>query len=251
MAAASAYAHLMSTLKNEPRGQEPSGPRQMDIYRYDIDSKKVTAVTSTPESEYSPTVTPDGKHISVIRVEKDGTQRLWRFTAEGRNPSLVLSEIKPVGYHAWLDADRLALFVLGSGASSPSTLQVADVRTGTAEVIARSIGPSVLKIPGGGASFVQQAGQGEGRTFTISRVDLENGKPVAKPLIGAVEGATQVHLAWTPDGLLLMAHGGSLHAWRAGQAGWRIVADLEALGLNGVTRMAVSPAGDRIAIVAQ
>ena len=43
-----------------------------------------TRVTNTPESEYSPTVTPDGAHISVIRVEADGTQRLWRFTIDGR-----------------------------------------------------------------------------------------------------------------------------------------------------------------------
>jgi hypothetical protein len=85
----------------------------------------------------------------------------------------------------------------------------------------------------------------------ISQVVLEGGKPVIKPLTAPVPGARQAHVAWTPDGTLLMAHSGWLHAWRAGDSAWRAVADLDALGLKAVTRLAVSPKGDRIAIVAQ
>jgi hypothetical protein len=47
-----------------------------------------------------------------------------------------------------------------------------------------------------------------------------------------------------------MAHDGGLHAWRAGAAAWERIADLGALGLRSVTRLAVSPKGDRIALVA-
>jgi hypothetical protein len=65
-----------------------------------------------------------------------------------------------------------------------------------------------------------------------------------------VPGVRQAHVAWTPDGTLLMAHEGALHAWKADQAGWRAIADLAALGLRNVTRLAVSPKGDRIALVA-
>src|SRR5688572_22348551 len=44
------------------RGGAPQGATepQMDIYRYDIDTKQITQITKTPESEYSATVTPDG-----------------------------------------------------------------------------------------------------------------------------------------------------------------------------------------------
>jgi hypothetical protein len=61
----------------------------------------------------------------------------------------------------------------------------------------------------------------------------------------------QPDLAWTPDGMLLMATGGKLYFWRRGQAQMTAGADLDALGLRGVTRLAVSPRGDRIALVAQ
>ena len=222
------------------------GKPQTDIYRYDMKTRALTQVTETPECEYSPTVTPGGR-ISVIRVEADGTQRLWQFTADGKNPSLVLTDVKPVGYHAWLSETTLALFVLGQ----PSTLQVADTKTGKAEIVARNIGQSILPMPKGGVSFVQQAGDGAARTLSVSRVTLENGKPVTTVLTTAVPGANQAYLAWSPDGTLFMAHAGSLHAWQPGASSWEPVADLAALGLRGVTRLAISSSGDRIAIVAQ
>src|SRR5215831_541218 len=50
--------------------------KQTDIYRYDLETGRTTQVTNTPESEYSPTLMPDRKNISVVRVEADGkTQR--------------------------------------------------------------------------------------------------------------------------------------------------------------------------------
>ena len=221
------------------------GSPQTDIYRYDLGSRTVAPVTDTAECEYSPTVTPDGG-ISVIRVESDGTQRLWRFTAQGREPALVLSDIKPVGYHAWLDGTTLALFVLGE----PPTLQMAPAGPGSGQVVASDIGQSILRMPKGGVSFVQQGGSGAERTLTVTQLTVENGRPITKPLTAAVPGATQAHLAWTPDGTLLMAHNGLLYAWRAGGGDWKPIADLGAMGLRNVTRLAVSPKGDRIAIVA-
>jgi hypothetical protein len=51
--------------------------------------------------------------------------------------------------------------------------------------------------------------------------------------------------------MLLMAFQGQLLGWRSGDKGFERVADLEAIGLTGATRLAVSPRGDRIAIVNQ
>ena len=220
------------------------GKPQTDVYRYDLVTSQLARVTDTRDCEYSPTVTPD-RHLSVIQVEADGTQRLWRFTSEGKNPTVILPDVMPVGYHAWLDETTIVLFVLGQ----PATLQVADVKSGKAEIVARDIGQSIQKMPGGGVSFVQQAGEGEERTLTITQVTKESGKIVTRPLTAAVDGARQAHVAWTPGGVLLMAHNDTLHAWKPGQTGWRAVADLANLGLKNVTRLAVSPKGDRIAFV--
>src|SRR5215471_8757469 len=108
---------------------------QADIYRYDIQSGATTQVTNTPESEYSPTLMPDRKNISVVRVESDGTQRLWRFPLDGGPPSLIVEDIKPVGYHLWIDDHTLALFVLGDTGKS-NFLELYDLRTHKSEFIA-------------------------------------------------------------------------------------------------------------------
>jgi hypothetical protein len=64
--------------------------------------------------------------FSAIRVEADSVQRLWSFESGGTNPEVILEGVEPVGYHAWLDHDMVALYVLGE----PATLQIASVSRG-------------------------------------------------------------------------------------------------------------------------
>ena len=233
------------------------GGTQSDIYRYELPVKhsdglaagRVLQVTNTPESEYSPTITPAGA-LSVIRVELDGsnTQRLWQFTADGRDPTVVLANVKPVGYHAWADDHTLALFVLGQ----PATLQLADMRTGTARTIASEIGRSIHRIPGTGAvrdiSFVvRERVVGVSTKWIVKKLNPASGEVTA--LAPAIEGGGDPDVAWTPDGTLLAARNGVLLAWKPGQPGWREVTSLQRLSLAGVTRLAVSPKGDYIALV--
>lgn len=213
---------------------------QTDIYRYELSTGETSRVTSTPESEYSATVTPAGDRFSAVRVEADSTQRLWSFALDGSDPRVVLADIRPVGYHAWIDARTLGLFVLGS----PSTLQIADTRDGTARVVASDIGRSLHRVPGRAAvSFLHMAdGAAVLRTYDPARgsfVDLVDALPES------------VDYVWTPGGVLLMGTGSRLFAFDpASDAEWREVADLSAVGIAGITRLAVSPGGDRIAVVA-
>jgi hypothetical protein len=228
------------------------GGTQSDIYRYNVITAETTQVTNTPESEYSPTLTPSGA-LAVVRVELDGqnTQRLWQFTADGRDPKVLLPDLKPVGYHAWADDHTVALFILGSN-GAPATLQLADTRTGAAVTLATDIGRSILTIPGTGAthtiSFVQRERAG-GKTSLVIK-ELDPASRAITVLTPAVEGSTEADLAWAPDGTLLMANAGKLYSWRRGQSGWTEVASLEQHGLRNVTRLAVSPRGSSIAIVA-
>lgn len=239
-------AILFTSVRGDPKPDPANAAASgSDIYRYEIASAQLSQVTSTPESEYSPTITPDGKHISVIRVEGDGTQRLWRFSADGQEPELLLTDVKPVGYHAWVDAETVALFVLGQ----PNTLQIAHIRSGKADIIARNIGRSVTRTPAGGISYVQRRGGDGVASREIMQFDAKTRQTTR--LVGVLPGPREPDLAWTPQGMLLMAHGGKLYGWSRGEAELTVVADLDGLGLRDVSRLAVSPRGDRIAIVAQ
>jgi dipeptidyl aminopeptidase/acylaminoacyl peptidase len=215
---------------------------QTDIYRYELAGRLTTRVINTTESEYSPTVTPDEKSFSVIRVEADKTQRLWQFMLAGGPPALVLTNIKPVGYHVWLDANTLALFVLGQ----PNTLQLVDVKTEKAEVLTQSIGRALHRLPGQPSqfSFVHKAE----KEWWVKAYDLKTRQTTN--LIKTLPGSEDC--VWLPNGTLLMAQGSKLYKWQRGKdADWQLVADLAEAGVTSITRLAVNAKGDKLALVAQ
>jgi len=215
---------------------------QADIYRYEIGSRRTTRVTaSAPESEYSATPIENGRAISVVRVERDSTQRLWRFPLDGSAPSVILERIRPVGYHAWADDHTVALFVLGS----PNSLQLADTRTGSADTIATGIGRSLHRIPGTNRiSFVRKVSAAEWWIESLDPVTR-----AATRLVQLPEGVEDY--AWFPDGSIVCGRGSRL-LWWSGKPGvdWQEIADLSSAGVHGITRLAVSPHGGRLALVA-
>ncbi len=219
---------------------------QTDVYVFDRATGRTSQLTDTPENENSPTYLPTGigdpGGFSVVRTEADRSQRLWRFDAQGRNPQIVLTEVEQVGYHAWVDADAVALYVLGQ----PATLRIASVKSGAAEIAASNIGRSLNRVPGtGSVSFVQREASGE---FWIKQIDIPSN--AIEPLVKAVDGSTEHDMAWMPNGrTLLMSSGTKIFSWTRGAAGWTEVFDAAAHNLGAVTRIAVSPRGDAIAIV--
>ena len=190
--------------------------------------------------------------MAVVRVEADGTQRLASITPNGPkiDIEMMLPDTKPVGYHAWADDHTVALFILGER-GAPATLQLIDTKTGRDRTIATNIGRSIQRMPGDVAvrhiSFVQREGSGDQTTLIVKELDPLTG--TVTTLTPAVEGSREADLAWMPDGTLLMAKDDVLYAWTRGQSGWKDVASLARLSLRGVTRLAVSPKGDLIALV--
>lgn len=209
---------------------------QTDVYRYDLATGEISRVTETPASEFSPTPLPGGGFATIH--EAAGEQLLWRFELDGTEGGAILPQVQPVGYQAWADADRVAIYVLGQ----PATLQLGNLATGEVRVVASDIGRSLHKVPGAEAiSFVDMSA---GEVWYVRQLDLATGE-IAE-LVPTLAGRED--MAWTPDGTILMGDGAELYAWRPGGS-WFRIADLASAGIEGITRLAVSPAGDRIAIV--
>jgi Tol biopolymer transport system component len=227
--------------------------KQFDVYAFDRATGRMSQLTRTEENENSPTVLPAGLgeagSFSVVQSELPAApgaarvQRLWRFTGQGQSPQLILKDIQPVGYHAWLDADKVALFVLGQ----PNTLQLASVQTGKGEVLTRAIGRSLHRVPGTRrVSFVQR--DGESGPYLIKEIDIDSRK--VDTLTTFVEGSPERDYAWMPDGkTLLMSAGTKVFSWIRGGQAPVVVFDAADHALGAVTRMAVSPKGDAVAIV--
>ena len=95
--------------------QTGSGPMDTDIYYQVLGADEPgKPLAKTPFGEFSATPIPlQAQQYSVVRVEADGTQRLWRIGAG--IDELLVPEVRGVGYHAWGADGDLLLFLLEDG----------------------------------------------------------------------------------------------------------------------------------------
>ncbi len=220
------------------------GDGQSDIWRVPFAGGAPVRVTDTPESEYSATPTPDGRGFTVIRVEADSTQRLWRFFWDGAAPTVVLPALKPVGYHVWIGDAAIGAFVLSSPAipNDSNALVLTDPRTERADTLARNIGRAFARVPGRAAFTYAQF---EGDSLWIGEVDVRTGA-VRRLMRPPPRGEYHV---WTNNAQLIATGGSRIWRWIDGR--WDVLADLSTYGVHSVTRIAISPRGDRIAFVTE
>lgn len=218
---------------------------QTDIYEIDFQASRISKLTDTPESEYSAALTPDGMGFTVVRVERDSTQRLWRFRRDGREPEVLLPLIKPVGYFAWLDSTSLALFVLGN----PNSLQIGDTRTGQARVVATNIGRSLQRVPRSRrASYLHRSGS----RWLLETVDpIPNARGAFDIDTLATMPDSADYFVWKSPTELFTAAGSKLYRLRLPGPEWVEVEDLAWKGIRRISRLALSPDGSRLAIVAE
>lgn len=217
---------------------------QTDVARVDLHDYSWTWLTATPGSEYSPTQIPESDAFSAINLETDGTQLLWKYPNQN-SPSVIIPDLK-IGYHCWYNKEVLASFVLGD----PATLQVCNIVTYDCETLDTNIGRSLHKIPGEKhISYIKKGSD----TWKIISLDPKNGKKTT--LTNTIEQSED--MCWAPNGTIFMGKDNSLYYHRPGEnKGWQEVKIIdnpmfnpEHSILHGITRLAINPTGDKIAIV--
>jgi hypothetical protein len=202
-----------------------------DIKTFNYKTNETKLFTETAEREYSPTVTPDKKFISCIIQRDNNAQDLGKYPIAGGQPTVIINNLT-VGYHAWLNETTLVLFVLGES----NTLRAVDITTGNNVVLKEKIGRSLHMIPGQMAvSFVDKSEE----KWLIMRFDGKTIETICETLPGRED------LAWTPDGKIIMSDGRQFFYYNTkSSGGWEM---FHTSGLTGVTRIAVSGNGKKIA----
>lgn len=215
---------------------------QTDIWEYDIASDTHTQITRTPESEFSPTPSPDNRTISMV-FERNNS--IWQIDrAKPDEPQWVLEAsgvTEPVGYFARDHALGNVFYWSRYGFNVALTHEAEPAYhfiTGHAVPATPHLVPRTTHF-----SFVHRQTNEE---VWIKEFDPENKsiRPLT-PLVG-----TNANYTWTPDGAILQIEGAKVHRWREDSGkGWEVIGDLAEFGIKSANRIAVSPDGKWIAVV--
>lgn len=221
---------------------------QTDSMFVSLKSGQVLNLTNSSESEYSPTIMPGGRSFSVIRADNE-EQKLWRYPLYPQQPSAepaseLLTNVNPIGYHAWVDKDRVILFVLGES----HTLQLANVSKQTSRVLDNNIGPSLFSIPHSSLmSYTASTGESDDIQWHLKGYDPETG--MIKKLTSLPKGA--YYYTWAANGYAIAAVDSILMQWDKEDVakGWQVFADVSAICPKGVTRLSTNSQNSKIAMV--
>ncbi len=213
--------------------------KQTDIKEVNLITKKERWISQTNNgSEYSPLKIPGKNAASSIRLDTDGKQLLYAYDLDNGAYEVLVKDLV-IGYHVWFDKNHIVSFVLGE----ESSLVVSNLKKKTNQTFQKKIGRSLHKIPGTSLiSFISK----EEKTWKIKSLDPISGK--TDFIINTPEGAED--MSWTPDGSILIGKEDTLYKFNPKKdKDWIKISSLAGFNLKGITRLTVSPKGDKIAIV--
>ncbi len=217
---------------------------QSDISKYFIDENYRVWLTNTEESEFSPMPFPGKKkYFSCVRLNQDETQYIYKYHFKKKPPELLIPDLK-VGYYMWFNEKTIISFVIGD----VETLLVTNFKYNIRYPIQSNIGRSLNKIP-------ESAGLGKG---LVSYISLDHEVPEiysidplnsnTKYITDALPGSQDI--AWTAKGTLLMGKGGKIYKFHPGKdKDWQPVIIESEFPFEGISRLAISPDGSRLAVV--
>ncbi|HVR39433.1 MAG TPA: nuclear transport factor 2 family protein, partial [Thermoanaerobaculia bacterium] len=163
--------------------------------------------------------------------------RVWLHDLQGKQLQ-PLTDTSEAGYYARFDERTWVLFMN----DKQRRIVIYDAKTKALDTMAVNASTAPYRIPGAtrAVTFV-----GEGKT--LQRLDVK--KPRVTTLT-TIPFKTGGHHVWTSRGTILMASGNTIYEWSPAQPNdWKPVWKSEHPDLQGITRIALSPNADRIALV--
>lgn len=209
---------------------------QTDIFRYDIKTKKKSPFTKTLTSEYSPTFSPDGKSVSVVMVERDSTQRVWKFPLKGGIPVCIMDKVKQIGYHCWINNDSLAIYVL---TKPVFTLQIVNIHTQQSIVIADSIG-RCIRMHEGNLWYTVKTG----RFWNVFEYELKTKKSHIRGIIESED-----FWLWGRNEVWSLSESSIVSGFMNSKTGAVELVNMEPFGIKKPARITISPDKKKLAIV--
>lgn len=201
-----------------------------EVIQLNLFENKLTRITSTKQSEYSPTAA-NKNYFSTVRVELDGTTQSLTLYPKNMDssPRRFLPEVDNVGYHEWISDSEVALFLVDE--SQGNVLAIGDVYEDTMRQIVSNIGRTLKFDNDHKLFFIHKSVD---RWF-IKEYNTETKK--IRTIIETLEGVEDFELL--RNGTFICGKGSKLYFYNKGTAGWTVITDLEDYGIDSISRIAI------------
>ncbi len=210
---------------------------QTEIIQY-IRGKQKVFNNTTSGGEYSPQPIPEDRAVSAVRLDTDGLQRLYRYTPRDATSTVLVEDAK-VAYYTWATKD---IIVSADIVGEELHLSIHNTATGKSEDLQLTVGRSFHRIPNSDLiSFIDKSE----KLWMITSINpiTKEIKPIA-PLDGGGED-----ISWLDKNTILLARGASIYKYDLTTKQWSRFKTFADENLQDLSRIAVSPEGDQLAVV--
>ena len=216
---------------------------QTDIALYKISEKTKTWVNKTTKGgEYSPIQIPGSKaKVSAVRLDPDGLQRLYVYDNISEE-NIELIEGLQVAYYDFYDAESIIAAVLSDGNLD---LVYSNLKLKKTDTFMRNVGRSIHKVPD--SKTMSYTSINEDKNQDLYLLDMETMESffVCQLPIGILD------YTWLNDSQILIGSGSKLYIYDTFlNSDWKEVANLSEYNIKDISRLAVSPDGARLSLVA-
>ncbi|MBP9068452.1 MAG: PD40 domain-containing protein [Bacteroidia bacterium] len=199
--------------------------KQADVYTCSVGSKKITQITKTKESEYSPNETEFGNYLSVLHVTMDSIQTvklldLKTFTVTNSN----FSSFDSAGYYHFLNADTVLYYKL----TQPHSLRYFVNSTNADGFLGEHPCRTFKTV--NRHSFMFGVKDSSSTRYFLYDVRLQ------KANLHASINSVNEDMVWHPVHGLLVSHQATILKYDAAQQKWNVLYDLSSFGIKKITR---------------
>lgn len=217
---------------------------QTEIIRFDPMMKLSKQMTTTALSEYSPQMMPGNKYFSCVVVEKDSSQRIWRYHKVTGESNVLLPKVYAVGYHCWFNPKTVFLFQIGE----PNMLVMVNTGNSKKRNCVSNPGRCMQTWKSPKRKLLLYTEMNPDSSWTVKAL---NGTGMTEQSFAPVQlpAGTQ---DFTVDGLnnMIAGQGSKLMCYNLiRRDGWQEITDLKGIGITKISRLAVSQSGNRLALV--
>jgi len=196
----------------------------------------------TEGGEYSPQIFKNKTDIAAVRLDSGGLQRLYHYDVlTGENKELIKN--LQVAYYAFYNKDTLLATVLSADRLD---LVVHSFQNKKTDTLLENVGRSIHKVPNSDAMSYPAINE-EGN-LDIYQLDMKTQESffVTQLPIGIQD------YVWINDSKILIGSGDKLYLYNLfGSGDWKQVTDLSIHKIKNITRLAISPNGNKLALVAE